>query len=241
MPIGAKRATLSEKGLMTPDNCVFALVDLQPQKLSHVANVDPAALIEANTILAKTACAFKVPLVLSTLETQLISSPMWSQVSAVLAAKAPVPRTTISPWDDPNFVAAIERTGRRRIVLSGLWTETSIAFAGVQALYDGYEVFVVEDGCGALSQFAHANAMQRVIQAGAKAVTALSALLELQRDWAAEATYAAVMEILRMHGGRYGSGFDASGERPALATDDSAEASRGDPARFMRPCPRSGL
>ena len=113
---------------------------------------------------------------------------IWPQASATLTGKTPIPRTTISPWDDPDFVGAIERTGRRRIVLSGLWTETSVAFAAVQALHDGYEAFVVEDGCGGLSPLAHDNAMKRMMQAGAKPVTALSTLLELQRDWAAEAT-----------------------------------------------------
>ncbi len=215
MPTRAKRATLSEKGLITPDNCVFALVDLQPQPLSHVANVAASELIAANAMLAKTARAFKVPLVFSNLETTPFGGPMWPQLGAVLAGDAPIARTTISPWDDPNFVAAIERTGRRRIVLSGLWTRTSIAFAAVQALHDGYEVFVVEDGCGDLGQPSHANAMQRMIQAGAKPITALSALLELQRDWAAHATYAAVMEILTAHTGRYGAGLAPSGAPPA--------------------------
>jgi len=206
--IRGKRTAQSEKGLLTPDNCVFAFVDLLPQMLFHVANIDPSSVINANAMLAKTAGAFDVPVVLSLLGTKTLRDGMWPRVSAIFAGKTPISRTTISPWDDPLFLGAIERAGRRRIVFSGLWTETSVAFAVVQASHDGYEAFVVEDACGGLSQLAHANAIKRMIQAGAKPVTALSVLLELQRDLAAEATYGAVMDIVRSHAGRCASVFD---------------------------------
>jgi nicotinamidase-related amidase len=216
MAIRGKRATLSEKGLLTPDNCVFAFVDLLPEMLFHVANIDPLSVINANAMLAKTALAFDVPVVFSTLRTKAYSREMWPQVTAIFTGITPIPRTTMSPWDDPHFVGGIERTGRRRIVLSGLWTQTSVAFAAVQALHDGYEAFVVEDSCGDLSQRAHANAMDRMIQAGAKPVTALSVLLELQRDWGVEGPDAAVMDIVRAHAaGRFGSGFEHPFAAPA--------------------------
>jgi nicotinamidase-related amidase len=105
-------------------------------------------------------------------------------------------------------VAAIEETGRKKIVLAGLWTETCVALATVQAIHDGYEVYVVEDCCGDLSQLAHDNAMKRVIQAGAKPVTSLSTMLEWQRDWAHRDTYDAVMDIVRNHYGAYGIGVE---------------------------------
>ena len=132
--IRGKHAALSEKGLLTPDNCIFAFVDLLPQLLFHVANVAPSSVINANAMLAKTASAFDVPVVLSILKTETFSDEMWPQVSTLFTGKTPIPRTTISPWDDPHFLTAVERAGRRRIVLSGLWTETSVAFATVQAL-----------------------------------------------------------------------------------------------------------
>ena len=100
-------------------------------------------------------------------------------------------------------------------MLSGLWTETAIVFGAVQALHDGYEIFVMEDGCGGLSPLGHANAMKRMVQAGAKPSTALSTVLELQRDWSTQATAAAVMDIVRAHGGRYGAGFDQPVPAPA--------------------------
>jgi nicotinamidase-related amidase len=95
----------------------------------------------------------------------------------------------MNAWDDKNFVAAIEKSGRNKIVLAGLWTETCVALPTIQAIHDGYEVYVVEDCCGDVSQLNHENAMKRVIQAGAKPVTALSVMLEWQRDWAERSTY----------------------------------------------------
>ena len=111
-------------------------------------------------------------------------------------------------WDDKNFVAAIEKTVRKKVVLAGLWTEVCVAFPSVQAIHDGYEIYVVEDCCGDLSQLAHENAMKRVIQAGAKPVTSVSTMLEWQRDWARRETYDAVMDIVKTHYGAYGIGVE---------------------------------
>ena len=114
----------------------------------------------------------------------------------------------MNSWNDRSFVAAVEKTGRKNIVLCGLWTETCVALPTIQMLHDGYEVYVVEDCCGDVSQLSHENAMKRVIQAGAKPVTALSVMLEWQRDWANRDTYDAVMDIVRNHCGAYGSGVE---------------------------------
>ena len=167
------RTKRSEKGLLTPDNCVVTLIDLQPQMLFGVANFDRQSIINNNVALAKAARVFGVPVVLSTVETKSFSGNIWPQIQAVFPDQTPIERTTMNSWDDTNFVAAVETTGRKKIVLAGLWTETCVALPTVQAIHDGYEVYVVEDCCGDVSQLAHDNAMKRVIQAGAKPVTAL--------------------------------------------------------------------
>jgi nicotinamidase-related amidase len=133
---------------------------------------------------------------------------MWPQIQAVFPKITPIERSTMNSWDDKNFVAAIEKTGRKKIVLTGLWTETCVALPTVQAIHDGYEVYVVEDCCGDVSSLAHENAMKRVIQAGAKPVTALSVMLEWQRDWANKDTYNAVMDVVKTHYGAYGMGVE---------------------------------
>lgn len=198
----------SEKGLLTPDNCVVALIDLQPQMLFGTSNFDRQSIINCNVALAKAARVFDVPVVLTTVETKAFSGYMWPQVQAVFPGEAPIERSTMNSWDDAAFLAAIRKSGRRKIVMAGLWTETCVALPTIQAIHDGYEVFVVEDCCGDVSQLAHDNAMKRMIQAGAKPVTALSVLLEWQRDWAARETYDAVMDIVKTHFGAYGIGVE---------------------------------
>jgi nicotinamidase-related amidase len=202
------RAKRSEKGLLTPDNCVVTLIDFQPQMLFGVANFDRQSIINNVVALSKATRVFDVPVVLSTVETKSFSGNMWPQLQAVFPNRAPIERTSMNSWDDANFVAAIEKSGKRKIVLAGLWTETCVALPTVQAIYDKYEVYVVEDCCGDVSQLAHDNAMKRVIQAGAKPVTALSVMLEWQRDWAQRDTYDAVMDIVKTHCGAYGIGVE---------------------------------
>jgi len=197
----------SEKGLLTPDNCIFAFIDLQPQMLFGVGHSDRQGIINNNTIVAKTARIFEVPAIVTTVETRGFSGYVWPQLLAVLPG-APIERTTMNAWEDANFMAAVEATGRKKLVLAGLWTETCIALCAVQALYDGYDVYIVEDCCGDVSQLAHDNAMKRVVQAGAKPLTALSVMLELQRDWANHETYDAVTDVVRTHCGAYGMGVE---------------------------------
>jgi nicotinamidase-related amidase len=202
------RAKRSEKGLLTPDNCVLAMIDLQPQMLFGVGNFDRQSIINNNVALAKAAKVFDVPVVLSTVETKTFSGYMWPQIQAVFPKQEPIERSSMNSWDDPKFVAAIEKIGRKKIVLSGLWTETCVALPTIQAIHDNYEVYVAEDCCGDVNQLAHDNAMKRVIQAGAKPVTALTVMLEWQRDWALRDTYDAVMDIVKTHCGAYGVGVE---------------------------------
>ncbi len=202
------RAKRSEKGLLTPENCVVAIIDLQPQMLFGVANFDRQTIINNNVALSKAAKVFDVPVVLSTVETKSFSGNMWPQIQAVFPNQTPIERSSMNSWDDKNFVAAIEKSGKKKIVLSGLWTETCVALPTIQAIHDGYEIYVVEDCCGDVSQLSHDNAMKRVIQAGAKPVTALSVMLEWQRDWANKDTYDAVMDIVKSHFGAYGVGVE---------------------------------
>jgi len=201
-------AKRSEKGLLTPDNCVAAMIDLQPQMLFGVNSHDRQAIINNNVAFAKAARVFGVPIVLSSVETKGFSGNTWPALLAALGNPTPIERTSMNSWDDPNFVAAIQKSGRKKVVMTGLWTEVCVAFPSVQMIHDGYEVFVVEDCCGDISLLAHENAMKRVIQAGAKPVTSLSAMLEWQRDWAQKDTYDAVMDIVKTHFGAYGIGVE---------------------------------
>lgn len=194
--------------LLTPDNCVFTLIDHQPQMLFGVANVDRQTVINNTVALAKTAKIFKVPMVLSTVETESFSGYLWPQLAAVYPDRKPIERTSMNAWEDKNYVAAIQASGRKKIVMAGLWTEVCIAFPTIQAIEAGYEVYAVADCCGDVSEMAHDMAMRRVIQAGAVPMTWIQVLLELQRDWARRETYDQLMNIVKEHGGAYGIGVE---------------------------------
>jgi nicotinamidase-related amidase len=201
-------AKRSEKGLLTPDNCVLALIDYQPQMLFGVSNFDRQSIINNVQAIAKAGRIFDVAVVLSTVETKAFSGNIWPQLRAIFPNQNIIERSSMNSWDDSKFVAAIEKTGKKKIVLAGLWTETCVALPTIQALHDGYEIYVIEDCCGDVSQLAHDNAMRRVVQAGAKPVTALSVMLEWQRDWAHKDTYDAVMDVVKTHFGAYGVGVE---------------------------------
>ena len=198
----------SEKGLLTPDNCAVAFIDHQPQMLFGTSNFDRQSIINNTVALAKATRIFDVPVVLTTVETKSFSGNMWPQLKAVFPGQEPIERSSMNSWDDPKFVNAIAKTGKKKIILAGLWTETCIALPTIQAIHDGYEIYVAEDCCGDVSQLNHDNAMRRVIQAGAKPVTALSTMLEWQRDWAQRDTYDAVMDVVKNHFGAYGIGVE---------------------------------
>ncbi len=203
-----QRVKRSEKGLLTPDNCAVAFIDHQPQMLFGTSNFDRQSIINNAVALAKATRIFDVPVVLTTVETKSFSGNMWPQLKAVFPGQEPIERSSMNSWDDPKFVNAIAKTGKKKIILAGLWTETCIALPTIQAIHDGYEIYVAEDCCGDVSQLNHDNAMRRMIQAGAKPVTALSTLLEWQRDWAQRDTYDAVMDVVKNHFGAYGIGVE---------------------------------
>jgi nicotinamidase-related amidase len=208
MPPLSSLAKRSEKGLLTPDNCVVAFIDLQPRMLASVVNFDRNFVLNNNVMLAKAASLFGVPALLSCVDTPAASADMLAPLQAVFPAQAPLLRTAMNSWDDPAFVDAVVALNRTRLILAGLWTETCVALPAIQALADGFEVYVVEDCCGDISHLAHDNAMQRMIQAGARPVTALSVMLEWQRDWALEDTSEAVRAIARQHTGAFGTAAD---------------------------------
>ena len=165
------RSKRSEKGLLTPDNCVVAFIDHQPQMLFGTSNFDRQSIINNTVALAKATRIFEVPVVLTTVETKSFSGNMWPQLKAVFPEQNPIERSSMNSWDDKNFVAAIEKTGKKKVILTGLWTETCIALPTVQMIHDGYEIYA-RRRCGDVSQLAHENAM-RGHPAGAKPVTAL--------------------------------------------------------------------
>ncbi|MGW4736020.1 hydrolase [Streptomyces shenzhenensis] len=193
--------------LLTPDNCAVLFVDHQPQMFFGTGSGDRTAIINSAVGLAKAAKVFDVPVVLSTVAAESFSGPIMPQLAEVFPGQEIVDRTTMNAWEDPAFVEAVKATGRKKIVIAGLWTEVCVVLPALSALAQGYEVYVVTDASGGVTPQAHEHAVQRMIQAGAVPVTWVQVLLELQRDWARGATYVPVTEVVKQHGGAYGLGL----------------------------------
>src|SRR3954468_11784232 len=169
--------------LLTPQNAVLALIDYQPEQYAGVRSVAREELLAHVTMLGRVAVAFELPVVLSTVYVRHGMSGTNPELREALPGVPEIDRTTMNSWEDPEFRAAVERTGRRKLVIAGLWTEVCVAFPTLDALRDGYEVYVVADAIGGVSRVAHESAMQRMVQAGATPITVLGLACELQRDW----------------------------------------------------------
>jgi nicotinamidase-related amidase len=194
--------------LYTAQDSAIVFIDHQPQMTFGVGNMDRGSLINNVTLLAKVAREFNVPAVLTAVETESFSGYLWPQLLDVFPGQAVVERSSMNAWDDAGFRKAVEATGRRNIIMTGLWTEVCVTWPTIEMLGAGYNVYVVEDCCGATSPAAHEAALSRMVQAGAVRLTAIAALLEWQRDWKNREHYPQLMGILKQHAGAYGSGIE---------------------------------
>src|SRR3989454_11428453 len=186
----------------------IVFIDHQPQMLFGVANADRATLINNVTLLAKVAKEFNVPAVLTAVETESFSGYVWPQLLDVFPGQPVVERSSMNSWDDAGFRAAIEATGKKNIIMTGLWTEVCVTWPTIEMLGAGYNVYVVEDCCGATSPAAQEAGLSRMVQAGAGRVTTIAAFLEWQRDWKNKEHYDALIKILRPQAGAYGVGVE---------------------------------
>jgi nicotinamidase-related amidase len=194
--------------LYTADDTAVVFIDHQPQMLFGVSSIERASLINNVTLLAKVAKEFKVPAVLTSVETESFSGYVWPQLLDVFPGQPVIERTSMNSWDSAEFRAAIEATGKKNILMTGLWTEVCVTWPTIEMLAAGYNIYVVEDCCGGTSPQAHEASLSRMVQAGAVRVTTIPALLEWQRDWAKREHYDALMGLLKQQGGAYGVGVE---------------------------------
>lgn len=199
----------TDGGLITATNSAVVFIDHQPQMSFGVGNqIDRQLLLNNVIMLAKGAKIFGVPAILTTVETESFSGYMWPQLLDVFPDQTPIERTGMNSWDTPAFRDAIKATGKRNIIMAGLWTEVCVAWPTLNMLSEGYNVYVVEDACGGTSQAAHDASLSRMTQAGAVRMTTIGTVLEFQRDWAHREHYNELMELFREHGGAYGVGIE---------------------------------
>jgi nicotinamidase-related amidase len=195
------------KSLLTPQNSAVILIDHQPQMAFGVASIDRQTLINNVTGLAKAAKIFKVPTILTTVAAKSFSGELFPEIQEIFPEQQPVDRTSMNSWDDVKFKEAVKKTGRKKLVIAALWTEVCLTMPAIDALNEGFEVYMVTDASGGTSKEAHDMAVQRLIQAGVVPVTWLQVLLEFQRDWARQETYDVVLDVAKAHAGAYGIGI----------------------------------
>jgi len=183
--------------LLTPQNAALLVIDYQPSQFGGVNSIDRGLLLENIVSTVRTAKAFDIPIVHSTINVATgRGQPTVPELAELLADDPPVDRTTTNAWEDPEFIAAVRATGRRKLILCALWTEICMAFPALDAVREGYGVYPVVDAIGGTSEEAHRTGIERVVQAGAQPVTWVALAVELQRDWAREETVNDVIQIV---------------------------------------------
>jgi nicotinamidase-related amidase len=184
------------------------MIDFEGQMAFATRNIPMNELRNNIAIVAGASKIFHIPTVVTTVAEKTFSGPVFPELSDFypVATSNYIDRTTMNTWEDVNAHKAITGKGNKRIVLAGLWTAVCIVGPALSAISEGYEVFVITDACGDVSQEAHVMAINRMIMAGAKPMTSIQYLLELQRDWSRTATYKAVTDLVKKYGGSYGIG-----------------------------------
>jgi nicotinamidase-related amidase len=183
--------------LLTPQNAALIIIDFQPVQVTSIASMDRRALVSNIVAVAKIAKLYRLPIVLSTVNVKTgRNAPTIHQLQDVLTGVETFDRTTINAWEDEEFVRAVKATGRRKLIMAALWTEACLTFPALDAMREGFEVYPVVDAVGGTSVEAHRAGLERIVQAGAKPVSWVQLICELQRDWVREETVRGFAEIL---------------------------------------------
>lgn len=195
------------KLLLSPTDHTLILIDFQSQMAFATKSIDAVTLRNNAALISNAAKIFNVSTIPTTVAEKSFSGPMFDEIKAAFPKAKFFDRTSMNSWEDKAVIEEVNRIGKNRIVLAGLWTSVCIVGPALSALDQGFEVYVIADACGDVSTEAHDRAIERMIQAGARPMTSLQYLLELQRDWARAETYEAVTGLAKTYGGAYGLGI----------------------------------
>jgi nicotinamidase-related amidase len=195
--------------LLSPDNHVLVLIDFEGQMAFATKSISITELRTNTAIIAGASKIFEVATIVTTVAEDSFSGPVFPEIEEYYPRTSTqyYDRTTMNTWEDEQAYKAITGTGKKKIVLAGLWTGVCIVGPALSALADDYEVYAITDACGDVSTEAHERAVQRMVHSGVKPITAVQYLLELQRDWARSETYDAVTDLMKKYGGAYGIGI----------------------------------
>jgi nicotinamidase-related amidase len=193
--------------LLTPTDHALILIDFQSQMSFATKSIDAINLRNNAALISHAAAGFKVPTILTTVAEKSFSGPMFEEITAAFPGQALLDRTSMNTWEDAAVIKQVNAIGKDRLVFAGLWTSVCIVGPTLSALDQGYEVYIITDACGDVSDEAHERAVERMVQAGVRPMTSLQYMLELQRDWARTGTYELTTGIAKKFGGAYGLGI----------------------------------
>jgi nicotinamidase-related amidase len=202
----SKKVKTGLEALLRPEDSIVVLIDHQPFQFTNLNSHDPMAIINAVAGLSKTAKLFNVPTILTTVIEER-GGFIIKQIQDVFPEQKPIDRTFINTWQDPNVTNVVAKSGRKQLIIAGLYTEICVAMPAIQAAGEGYDVFVVTDACGALSAEAHDMAVRRMEAHGITPINWIAVASEWQRDHARTETGAGFANILVEHGGASGVAF----------------------------------
>ena len=195
------------KTLLSPKDHTLILIDFQSQMAFATKSIDATTLRNNAALVSHAAAGFGVSTILTTVAEKSFSGPMFSEITDAFPGQKLFDRTSMNTWEDTAVIEEVNRIGQERLVFAGLWTSVCIVGPVASAIDQGFDVYVITDASGDISTEAHERAVERMIQLGAKPITALQYLLELQRDWARTETYDMTTGIARKFGGAYGLGI----------------------------------
>lgn len=195
------------KSLLSPKDHTLILIDFQSQMAFATKSIDATTLRNNAALVANAAAGFGVSTILTTVAEKSFSGPMFSEITDAFPGQKLFDRTSMNTWEDAAVIGEVNRIGKERLVFAGLWTSVCIVGPVASAIDQGFDVYVITDASGDISTEAHERAVERMIQLGAKPITSLQYLLELQRDWARTETYDMTTGIARKFGGAYGLGI----------------------------------
>ena len=193
--------------LISPHDHTLIMIDFQSQMAFATHSIDAVTLRSNAALVANAAVGFGVSTILTTVAEKAFSGPMFDEIKDAFPNQAMLDRTSMNTWEDAAVIAQVNAIDKRRVVLCGLWTSVCIVGPALSALDQGFEVYVITDACGDVSLEAHERAVDRMIDAGARPMTSLQYLLEMQRDWARTETYAMTTGVARKFAGAYGLGL----------------------------------
>ena len=222
------------KTLVSPQDHTLIMIDHQSQMAFATKSIDAVTLRNNAAMVAEAAAGFKVSTILTTVAEKTFSGPIFDEIKSAFPGADVIDRTSMNTWEDGRVTDRVNQIGKNRLVFAGLWTSVCIVGPTLSALDQGFEVYVIADACGDVTDEAHDRAMDRMVQAGVRPMTSLQYLLELQRDWARTDTYDLTTGIAKRHGGGYGLGIiyaksmfggqeNAEVSGHGLATDAAAE------------------